>query len=125
MAVTWGFVIGDMELSRRGFRNMLYGIAVCVVTGFIVGVCLCSNPNYDAFQLVITDINKAKQPGIYASISINTSQILGRGPPIGNVISSFIVAALSGVAIGLGQSSGIASALAGCAMSTSLLPPLV
>jgi len=125
MAVTWGCVIRDYGMVVRGARNMVVGIVVCILTGFVVGILLNIDSNKDGITMAITDTNKVNQRGIYSSISINTSQILARGPPVGNVISSFLVAALSGVAIGLGQSSGIASALAGCAMSTSLLPPLV
>lgn len=104
---------------------MLWGIAMCVATGLFVALLLAINGDKTALQMPLTNPQKASQSGIYSAISLNTSQILSRGPPVGNVISSLIVAILSGIAIALGQSSGIASALAGCAMSTSLLPPLV
>eukprot|EP01051_Picozoa_sp_SAG22_P001336 SAG22_NODE_52_length_24288_cov_15.594568_4_plen_124_part_00 len=42
-----------------------------------------------------------------------------------NIVEALIVGIFSGIAIGLAQSSGIASALAGVAMSASLLPPVV
>lgn len=118
-------MIKDQNIVRRGAANMIWGIAMCVATGLFVGFLLCIDGNKSAFEMQLTNANKSSQSGVYSAISLNTSQILSRGPPVGNVISSFIVAVLSGIAIALGQSSGIASALAGCAMSTSLLPPLV
>eukprot|EP00656_Telonema_subtile_P008175 TRINITY_DN13827_c0_g1_i2.p1 TRINITY_DN13827_c0_g1~~TRINITY_DN13827_c0_g1_i2.p1 ORF type:complete len:373 (+),score=76.05 TRINITY_DN13827_c0_g1_i2:132-1250(+) len=125
MAVTWGAVIRDGEIIKRGLRNMIWGILICIASGCVLGMLLSMSPDEVALKLPLTSPLKSKQSGIYSSISINTAQILSRGPPVGNVVSSFIVAVLSGVAIALGQSSGISSALAGCAMSTSLLPPLV
>jgi len=125
MAVTWGCVINDMAIVRRGLRNMFWGILISVLAGFAIGLLLNITPNEAALKVKIGDEGKNSESGIFSSISLNTSQILSRGPPVGNVVSSFIVAVLSGIAIALGQSSGISSALAGCAMSTSLLPPLV
>lgn len=104
---------------------MTWGIVLCMASGWVLGIIVSLGPNQHALEMTLTDINKTDQPGIYSAISLNTSQILSRGPPVGNVVSSLIVAILSGIAIALGQSSGISSALAGCAMSTSLLPPLV
>ena len=42
-----------------------------------------------------------------------------------NLVLSAFVATFSGVALALGYSGGISSALAGVAVSTALLPPLV
>lgn len=127
-SLTWfcrGCVINDMAIVRRGLRNMFWGILISVLAGFAIGLLLNISPDEAALKVKIGDEGKNSESGIFSSISLNTSQILSRGPPVGNVVSSFIVAVLSGVAIALGQSSGISSALAGCAMSTSLLPPLV
>jgi uncharacterized membrane protein len=63
--------------------------------------------------------------GLYSAISVNSGEILSRGPPRINILNAAVVAALSGVAVALGMSSGISSALAGVALSTSLLPPIV
>eukprot|EP00658_Telonema_sp_P-2_P002898 TRINITY_DN11069_c0_g1_i2.p1 TRINITY_DN11069_c0_g1~~TRINITY_DN11069_c0_g1_i2.p1 ORF type:complete len:460 (-),score=108.70 TRINITY_DN11069_c0_g1_i2:672-2051(-) len=125
MAVTWGCVIRDQHLIYRGAKNMTWGVLLCMASGFLLALLISFDKNEYGLQLTLGSAEKQGQSGLYSSISLNTSQILSRGPPSGNVVSSAIVAILSGVAIALGQSSGISSALAGCAMSTSLLPPLV
>jgi len=115
MAVTWGLVIGDWGLSGRGLRNMAYGFLATWVSGVTIGMLL-SIPNN------LTDLEAPvfEGSGAFAWISLNTNQIASRGPPASNVYASMIVAILSGIAIALGRSCGIDSALSG-ASSLALL----
>jgi len=129
VAVTWGLTIGDMKLVRVGFRNMLVGILISFSIGVIAGLIVSINPNPKALECP-TSARVGSEcysfvDSMWFGISINSAEILSRGPPWSNIALSAPVAAFSGVAIALGHSSGIASALAGCAMSTSLLPPIV
>lgn len=119
-AVTWGFCIWDRELVFLGTRNMISGAAICMTFGALVG---CFLSVVASEKDLTSQLYEGSGKNIY--FSINTSQILSRGPPAGNVFVSAIIAALSGVAVALGQSSGIQSALAGVALSLSLLPPVV
>jgi len=119
LAFVWGLSVKDVELASRGLRNGVLGATLCVCMGLAIGFIL-------SIFFTAKDLTSGLDGGGEASyISINTQQIMSRGPPAGNVLVSAIVAALSGVAIALGHGSGIASALTGVCISTSLLPPLV
>ncbi|CAJ1393143.1 unnamed protein product, partial [Effrenium voratum] len=121
LATVWGLTVQDMYLTTRGFWNMCFGALVCMVYGFLFGAVLgCFTSERD----LITPVNEGRGSAT-SYISINTLQISSRGPPAGNILMSGIIAALSGVAIALGQGSGMATALIGVCISTSLLPPLV
>lgn len=120
LATVWGLTVSDYVLAWRGCRNMLLGAATCLLYGAMFGAVL---GYFDTERDLVSPVGEDK--GAMSYISINTLQISSRGPPGGNVMMSGIIAGLSGVAIGLGQGSGIASALIGVCISTSLLPPLV
>eukprot|EP00435_Cladocopium_sp_Y103_P059879 s235_g21.t1 len=120
LATVWGLTVSDYVLAWRGCRNMLLGAATCLLYGAMFGAVLGS---FDTERDLVSPVGEDQ--GATSYISINTLQISSRGPPRGNVLMSGIIAGLSGVAIGLGQGSGIASALIGVCISTSLLPPLV
>lgn len=118
VAVVWGFTVKDLRLATRGFRNMIIGAVLTLSNGVLVGVIVglaCTEETLKTSSLKRAD----------HFISINTQQISSRGPPVGNVVMSALIAALSGIAIALGHGSGIASALTGVCISTSVLPPLV
>jgi hypothetical protein len=112
LAVAWGLVINDHRLAKRGARNMLYGALLSILAGMVCALFLSINPDKDEIQRPVNAGN-----ALFSGISINSSQILSRGPPFTNIISSMLVAALSGIAIALGMSSGISSALAGTSLS--------
>jgi uncharacterized membrane protein len=120
LAVAWGITISDFRLARRGFRNMFYGALLSILAGMVCALFLSIKPNQVEIMSPVNEGNS-----LFSGISINSDQILSRGPPFSNLYSSGVVAALSGVSVALGMSSGISSALAGVAMSTSLLPPVV
>ena len=121
IAFTWGLVICDPRLARRGLKNALVGMLLSLAAG--AGVALMLSIQRDAASLRAKIDEGA---GVYYGISINSSQVRSRGPPIGpGVFGALIVGSISGVAIALGQSSGITSALSGVTLSASLLPPVV
>ncbi|CAE7946884.1 unnamed protein product [Symbiodinium sp. KB8] len=120
LATVWGLTVQDLALAWRGVRNMFIGAMICLALGAIFGLILGVSCGEKDLISPIGDFR-----GSTSFISINTLQITSRGPPAGNVLMSAIVAALSGMAVALGQGSGISSALIGVCISTSLLPPLV
>jgi len=121
MAFTWGLCIGDGALALRGLRNMGAGCLLCFASGALIALMCSLEPNTEGISSPI-----ASGPGIYYGISINSDQITSRGPPAStNVVTAAIIGSIAGVAVALGQSSGIASALAGVTISASLLPPMV
>ncbi|CAE7041786.1 unnamed protein product [Symbiodinium natans] len=120
LATVWGLTVQDFALAWRGFRNMCFGALICLALGSLFGLLIGALSGEKDLISPIGDYR-----GSTSFISINTLQITSRGPPAGNVLMSAIVAALSGMAVALGQGSGISSALIGVCISTSLLPPLV
>jgi hypothetical protein len=124
LGATWGACIGERDLARRSFRNILLDAAICWGVGAVVGcgVGLCLPHSIEGLTAPMHAGGHGKAWG---SITLNSSEILSRGPPVSNLVLSAFVAVFSGVALALGYSGGISGALAGVAVSTALLPPLV
>ena len=124
LALTWGLVISDGALVRRGLRNTVSGALLSFAAGAGVALMLTALGGGTDEQSLSAGIDSGT--GVYYGISINTEQVRMRGPPCStNIIGALIIGSISGVAIALGQSSGIASALSGVTLSASLLPPVV
>ena len=124
LGVTWGTCVGETTLTRRALRNMVLDATICWFVGAFVGVAIgaCLPHSPAGLTSFMHDGGHGKAWG---AISVNSSEILSRGPPVSNLVVSAFVATFSGVALALGYSGGISSALAGVAVSTALLPPLV
>jgi uncharacterized membrane protein len=129
LAFTWGMTIKDYALALRGLLNIVFGGLLCIATGAMFGLLVLAfeseQNTQDLLCANLADGGKHGPSALYAAISINSHAIVSRGPPVYNVWDAGVVAAISGVAVALGMSSGISRALAGVALSTSLLPPLV
>lgn len=124
LALTWGLVISDSALVRRGLKNTVSGALLSFAAGAGVALMLTALGGGTDSESLSAGIDSGT--GIYYGISINTEQVRMRGPPCStNIIGALIIGSISGVAIALGQSSGIASALSGVTLSASLLPPVV
>lgn len=109
----WGFVIRDGQLVRRCVGNILLGACMAWVFGICIGLAVTN-------EMFMSWVWQKGQT------TINSSQILSRGPPASVTLgSTALTASFSGITMALGQSTGIASALAGVTLSASLLPPLV
>ena len=123
LGACWGMCVGDYKLTKRAFRNLVYDAMLCIVMGYVVslmlGIVFPHRPEG------VTAPVHFGQHGVWNAVSVSTSEILNRGPPASNIVFSSIVASFSGVAVALGHTGGLPSALAGVALSTSLLPPLV
>lgn len=124
LALTWGLVISDSALVRRGLRNTVGGALLSFAAGAGVALMLTALGGGSDSQSLSAGTDSGT--GVYYGISINTEQVRMRGPPCStNIIGALIIGSISGVAVALGQSSGIASALSGVTLSASLLPPVV
>jgi len=121
MAVTWGFVISDYTLVRRGLRNMFFGACFAFGMGFLIGTCLSLVQDPHGLES-----NIHGGDGIFHVFSINTKEVLARGPPYDATWgTTTVIASFSGITIALGYSNGITNALSGVTLAASLLPPLV
>lgn len=114
LVTSWGLVIRDYQLARRGMTNVVLGASMAWIVGAFIGIFLSRVPG--VFMMEHND----------GRASINSSQILARGPPASMAWGgTTVIASISGITIALGQSTGVTGALAGVTMAASLLPPLV
>mmetsp|Transcript_71744 Transcript_71744/g.181005 ORF Transcript_71744/g.181005 Transcript_71744/m.181005 type:complete len:457 (+) Transcript_71744:66-1436(+) len=121
MATTWGLVISDYTLVRRGLRNMFFGAALAFSMGLLIGTVLSLLKDPDGLASKIHDGN-----GIFNVFSVNSNEVLARGPPCSATWgTTTAIATFSGITIALGYSNGITNALSGVTLAASLLPPLV
>jgi len=111
----WGFVIQDYQLVRRGMINVVLGASFAWAIGVAMGCLVCHWRTRSVFM-------REHDIGVLSM----SNQILSRGPPWEIAWGgTAIIASVSGVTVALGQSTGVANALAGVTMAASLLPPLV
>ena len=99
-------------LPRRGIRNEIWAIIICLVIGAIVGMVI--TPFYG---------NTGLHSG-WASTALDSSEIVSRGKATGLIVGVF-TAIPSGIGVAVAITGGGVSALIGVAISASLLPPLV
>ncbi|KAJ1457507.1 hypothetical protein M885DRAFT_423692, partial [Pelagophyceae sp. CCMP2097] len=125
LAATWGLCVHDAALVRRAARNAAMDAAICLGVGAAAGLFVGAILPYDRAGLETPVTHTDRGGSVWSTLSINTTAILALGPPMSNVALSSVVAVLSGIGVALGYSGGTSSALAGVAMSASLLPPLV
>lgn len=124
LAVSWGLVIKDRSLVCRGLKNIIIGAMVAWSSGALVGGMLSISPS--KVGLESTPEGDLNVPFLYYAISVNSHEIAERGPPaLATISETGVIGVFSGVAIALGFTSGISSALSGVALSASLLPPIV
>ncbi|KAK7233097.1 hypothetical protein SO694_00039280 [Aureococcus anophagefferens] len=124
LGATWGACVGEWRLARRALRNMALDACICVAVGGLVGAAIGLLLPHSVGGLT-APMHAGAHGKAWGSITVNSGEILSRGPPVSNLVLSAFVATFSGVALALGYSGGISSALAGVAVSTALLPPLV
>lgn len=111
LCVSFGAVIKNTEMVKRGLKNEMFGVAICISVGIVAG-------------LVMGPMNA---PGGIESSSFGLSanaEINGRGYELALVVG-LCVAIPSGCAVALGITGGGINALAGVAISAALLPPIV
>ncbi|CAF0763726.1 unnamed protein product [Rotaria sordida] len=106
-----GFVFGlsvrEHSLWRRGLRNELIGLIICISCGFILGL--------------LTTFAETKWG---ASTSFPTSEMKSRGD-IKRLWVGVLIALPSGAGVALSVLGGNTGSLVGVAISASLLPPAV
>ena len=119
----WGSCVGDGNLVLRSMRNLFIDAFVTIFVGVVMAIVLGVFFPHDP-DGVSAEIHFGHY-GTWNAVSVSTMEIMNRGPPPSNVCFASVVAAFSGIAVALGHTGGLPSALAGVALSTSLLPPLV
>lgn len=103
LAVTFGSVVHDWQLVRVGALSELLSLLLCVLDGFLVGLCFAPfGPQF----------------------GLPTAEMLGRGTGVG-LITGIAIALPSGVGVALSVLGNNTSSLVGVAISASLLPPAV
>jgi uncharacterized membrane protein len=124
LAVAWGVAIYDWSLVRRGLRNVLFGVSLSLLAGGSTALCLaaCDTDGLCQAGFLAGANDTMSSRSIVATINIDSLTILAQNQfwP-----TSPFVAALSGIAVALGESGGIPSALSGVALSSTLLLPVV
>jgi uncharacterized hydrophobic protein (TIGR00271 family) len=103
LAVTFGSVVRDWQLVRVGVLSELLSLLLCVLDGFLVGLCFAP---------------------FGPSFGIPTAEMLNRGTSVGIVIG-IAIALPSGIGVALSVLGNNTSSLVGVAISASLLPPAV
>eukprot|EP01108_Squamamoeba_japonica_P005901 TRINITY_DN4771_c0_g1_i1.p1 TRINITY_DN4771_c0_g1~~TRINITY_DN4771_c0_g1_i1.p1 ORF type:complete len:571 (+),score=328.91 TRINITY_DN4771_c0_g1_i1:84-1796(+) len=103
LAVTFGSVVHDWKLVRVGVLSELLSLMICVMSGFVVGLCFA---NYGPF------------------FNWPTNEMAGRGSPVGLLVG-LAIALPSGIGVALSVLGNNTSSLVGVAISASLLPPAV
>eukprot|EP00908_Phaeocystis_cordata_P012236 Transcript_23199.p1 GENE.Transcript_23199~~Transcript_23199.p1 ORF type:complete len:387 (-),score=92.12 Transcript_23199:338-1498(-) len=92
VAATWGLVVGDGRLCVRGLRNTLLGMLLCLASGTCIALLLSVQPDAAGLEAPL-----GVGPGVYRAISINTVQILERGPPAAEpLLIALLVGSMSG-----------------------------
>ena len=100
---TLGSHIGDRDLAVRAARSELVMIAMTWVAGAGLGMGFAPFAEHNEWP---------------------TAEMAGRGNVV-NFYASIVIAAASGVVVGVGVTSGGVNSLVGTAISASLLPPIV
>eukprot|EP00127_Corallochytrium_limacisporum_P006902 Clim_evm17s237 gene=Clim_evmTU17s237 len=106
MSYTFGWVIRSDIMVSTGWRSELIGMAVCLVTGWIVGIF---------YQLFVHS---------YVDELPYTDQISSRGTWQA-LVQGVCIAIPSGAGVALSLLKNNQSSLVGVAISASLLPPIV
>lgn len=112
LAVTWGIVMRDWNLIRRGSRNEVIGVMICFGVGLLVGAAV--GPFFGPANLTVT----------WATGNLTSFEIASRGSPW-SLLSGGVVAIPSGIGVALALTGGGINALVGVAISAALLPPIV
>jgi len=104
IGMSYGVVIWDLPLVKRSARNEILSIAICVLLGFIIGLC-CH----------WTEMAKDLWP---------TQEMINRGTRT-TFLCGIPIAFFSGLGVALSVLDDQTSSLVGVAISASLLPPAV
>ncbi len=109
MAGCFGAIIQDRKLVKTGLISELVGLSLCLVIGFIFGICVAWHPF----------------PGPWDGVeNWPTNEMVGRTTIRGMVIG-VLIAIPSGAGVALSILGGNSGSLVGVAISASLLPPAV
>jgi len=106
LAGVFGAVIQDRNMALKGVKHETQALLICIVVGFILGLCVCP---------VVRSLALTEWP---------TPEMISRGAPRSLVVG-VLVAIPSGAGVALSVLGGNSGSLVGVAISASLLPPAV
>ena len=106
LAGIFGAVISDKPLRNRGIRHELGSLLICILIGFLYGLCFCSWIDW------------------YGVTKWPTDEMLQRGQLRALGVGA-LIAIPSGAGVALSVLGGNAGSMVGVAISASLLPPAV
>ncbi|UJR18300.1 hypothetical protein I4U23_005203 [Adineta vaga] len=107
MAIVFGVSVREKSLWRQGVRNELIGLILCIVWGFIIGLCTTfAGTTWGS------------------SSSFPTPEMKARGD-LKRLWVGVLIALPSGAGVALSILGGNTGSLVGVAISASLLPPAV
>jgi len=106
LAGIFGAVIQDKHLAMNGVKHETQALLICIVVGFLLGLCICP---------VVQMLALPEWP---------TQEMISRGAPR-SLIVGVLVAIPSGAGVALSVLGGNSGSLVGVAISASLLPPAV
>ncbi|CAF1100407.1 unnamed protein product [Rotaria sordida] len=107
MGIVFGLSVREHSLWQRGIRNELIGLALCILWGFIIGLCTTH-----------------AETRWGSSMSFPTSEMKARGD-LKRLWVGVLIALPSGAGVALSVLGGNTGSLVGVAISASLLPPAV
>ncbi|KAF6020592.1 hypothetical protein EB796_021116 [Bugula neritina] len=111
LAATFGAVVKDRGLQNVGIKSELIGLALCVCTGFLIG-------------LPVVFLVTTEGPVLPSTLSWPAPEMFNRGLPR-SLVTGIIIAFVSGMAVALSVLGDNQGSLVGVAISASLLPPAV
>ncbi|UJR07157.1 hypothetical protein I4U23_011445 [Adineta vaga] len=107
MGIVFGISVHEKSLWRQGVRNELIGLVLCILWGFVIGLCTTyAGTNWGS------------------SSSFPTPEMKSRGD-LKRLWVGVLIALPSGAGVALSILGGNTGSLVGVAISASLLPPAV
>ncbi|KAI3383318.1 hypothetical protein SNEBB_010505 [Seison nebaliae] len=108
LGLVFGIHIRDKQLIVLGIKSELYGLAICIIVGFALGV----------LYIFVTHTS------LTSTGRFPTNEMWSRGD-IRALMTGSLIGLVSGIAVAVSTLSGQVSSLVGVAISASLLPPVV
>ena len=120
LAFSYGFSVRKQHMVALGIRNELYGVAICLGVGAMIGL-LGALIFYSPMGIEKAWVIAEKLTG---RTDLESFEVNSRGEPWALFVG-FWVAAPSGVGVALAITNTSINALVGVAISAALLPPVV
>lgn len=115
LGVAFGIAVGRKDLVKLGLRNELWGVAICLILGAIVGALAI---------LFFAPLGVPALTHMTGNKPLVSDEMTSRGQVL-SLLSGFCLALPSGIGVALATTNAAVSALVGVAISSALLPPVI